>query len=129
MGQVITRYSNDVMWHGVGSSCTVSLCVLHVNLTVFVLLTSSREDTVDIQSERRTIVIPSRNRPKPPAANDVQDVSSTDDGSKVSYYPSETCRLVQERDSGVQSNVSPLTGVEIKTNQSKRLLMLDHSLP
>ena len=130
VGQVITYGSDVVFWHGVGGSCTVSLFAVHVNLTVCVLLTSSHEDTVDVQTERKTIIIPSRKQPKPPAANDVQDVSSTDDdGSKVSYYPSETCRLVQERDSGVQSNVSPLTGVEIKTNQSKRLMMLDHSLP
>jgi len=99
---------------------------------VFVLLTFSHIDTVDIQTERRTIVIPSRNQSKPPAAADIQDVSSVDsDGSgKVSYYPSETCRLVQEQESGVaQSNVSPLTGVEVKTNQSRRLMMLDQSLP
>jgi len=99
----------------------VSLCLT--------LLTSSHEDTVDVQTERRTIVIPSRNQPKPPAANSVQDVSSTDSGNKTTYYPSETCRLVQEQEAGVQSNVSPLTGVEIKTNQSKRLLMLDRAVP
>jgi len=94
-----------------------------------VLLTPSREDTVDVHTERKTIVIPSRNPPKPPAADSVHDVSSTDDGSKVTYHPSETFRLVQEQDSGVvQSNVSPLTGVEIKTNQSKKLMMLDHVL-
>ena len=94
------------------------------------LLTSSREDTVDVQTERKTIVIPSRNQPKLPATDNAQDVSSTDGGSKTTYHPSETCRLVQEQDSGVsQSNVSPLTGVEIKTNQSKRLMMLDRALP
>jgi len=94
-----------------------------------VLLTSSHEDTVDVQTERKTIVIPSRNQPKPPAADTAQDPSSTVSDSKTSYYPSETCQLVQEQDSGVvKSNINPLTGVEIKTNQSKKLMMLDRAL-
>jgi len=95
-----------------------------------VLLTSSHEDTVDVQTERKTIIIPSRNQPKPPAADNAHDVSSTDGDSKATYQPSETCRLVREQDSGVvQSSFSPLTGAEIKTNQSKKLMMLDNTLP
>lgn len=91
------------------------------------LLTSSREDKIDVQSERKTIVVPSRSPPKPPASNDTSPSAVTD--GKTTYYPSETCRLIQEQESGVQSNVSPLTGVEQKTNQSKRLQMLDRALP
>jgi len=93
------------------------------------VLTSSHEDTVDVQTERKTIVIPSRNQTKLPEADKTQDTSSTVSDSKTTYYPSETCRMVQEQDSGVtQSNINPLTGVEIKTNQSKKLMMLDRAL-
>ena len=95
-----------------------------------VKLTSSREDTVDVQTERKKIVVLPRNQPKQPASDNAPHVSSADSDGKTTYYPSETCRLVQEQDSGVtQSNVSPLTGVEVKTNQSKRMMMLDRSLP
>jgi len=90
-----------------------------------VLLTYSHQDTIDVQTERKTIVIPSR---KLAASDNVPSVSTTDGDGKTTYRPSETCQLVREQDSGVQANVSPLTGVEIKANQSKRLMMLDHTL-
>jgi len=109
------------------------MLLLHVNLTMFVLfavkLTSSREDTVDVQTERKKIIIVPRNQPKQPASDNVSHVSSSDSDGKTTYYPSETCLLVQEQDSGIiQSNINPLTGVEMKTSQSKKMLMLDRAL-
>lgn len=92
-------------------------------------LTSSHDDTVDVQTERKRIIIVPRNQPKQPASDIVPPDSSADSDGKTTYYPSETCRLVQEQDSGIQSNISPLTGVEVKTNQSKKMMMMDRTLP
>lgn len=93
-------------------------------------LTSSHDDTVDVQTERKKIIIVPRNQPKQPASDNVsRDISADSDG-KTTYYPSETCRLVQEQDSGIsQSNINPLTGVEVKIKQSKKMMMMDHTLP
>lgn len=94
------------------------------------ILTFSREDTIDIQTERKTIVVPSRNQPKQPSSDNISHTSSTESDGRTTYYPSETCKLVRQQDAGsVESNFSPLTGVEMKTNQSKRLMMLDRALP
>ena len=80
---------------------------------------------VDVPTERKTLVIPSANRTNA----DSRSVEPMNDvGSKV-YYPSETCKLVQEQEAGVpQSNVSPKTGAEIRSTQSRTLMMLDRVL-
>ena len=94
-----------------------------------VKLTSSREDTVDVQTERKKIIVVPRNQPKEPASDNISHDSSANSDGKTTYYPSETCRLVQEQDSGIiQSNINPLTGVEVKTNQSKKMMVLDRTL-
>lgn len=85
-----------------------------------------RDEIIDAPVERKTLVIPSTNRvtvTTDPNGNDC------DDGQVRKYYPSETYRLVQEQEAGVgQSNINPLTGAEIKTSQSRTLMMLDRAL-
>lgn len=89
-----------------------------------------RDEIVDAPVERKTLVIPSTNRVT--VTNDWQsdyNGNDGDDGQVRKYYPSETCRMVQEQEAGVaQSRINPLTGAEIKTSQSRTLLMLDRAL-
>jgi hypothetical protein len=90
----------------------------------------NRDEVIDAPVERKTLVIPSTNRvnvtAEPPSFT---NGSSNDDGQAKKYYPSETCRLVQEQEAGVtEVRINPLTGAEIKTSQSRTLLMLDRAL-
>lgn len=121
---------NSVVTRHVVENGFCFVCIMHVDLTVFVVKwTSSREDTVDVQPERKRIIVIPRSQPKEPPSDNVPDISSAETDGKVTYHPSETCRLVQEQDSGiVQSNINPLTGVEMKSSQSKKMMMLDRTL-
>jgi len=91
---------------------------------------------VDVPAERKTIVIPSVNRTKlaiesQPVVVGVgyNPIELTDDSKTKKYYPSETCKLVQEQESGIsQSHINPMTGAEIKSTQSRTLLLLDRTL-
>lgn len=96
--------------------------------------TSGNVDVVvDVSSERKTIVIPSANRTQVVAESQPAIVgigkNLADDGQTKKYYPSETCKLVQEQESGItQSHINPLTGAEIRPTQSRTLLLLDRTL-
>lgn len=85
---------------------------------------SFRDEIVNEPVERKTIVVPSSRRQQPSG-----DSSQTGDGETKKYLPSETYRMVQEQDAGLSlSNISPLTGAEIKPVQSRTLMMLDRAL-
>lgn len=85
------------------------------------------KDTIDAPTERKKIVISSSKLSKTNGSSEVLD--SENSAGKKTYLPSETLKLIQDQESGrPQIQVNPKTGVDIKINQSKKLIQLEKNL-
>lgn len=89
------------------------------------------QDTIDAPTERKKIVISSSKLSKTNGKEDGHSdiLESANSAGKKAYVPSETLKLIQDQESGrPQMQINPRTGVEIKTNQSKKLIQLEKNL-